>query len=138
MDELPAWVVDDAAIAGPIKLLRRVPKFQVHDGRFEKSVFEERERGCGLSVTIWQSREDLEDIIRRHEDFGVICVRASVFRELGAVIARAPLVGNLNHCEVFPRMTGGAQKKLRNAAKWVRYAGWVLPEHRGEIETFDG
>lgn len=136
MDDLPAWVVDDAEIAGPIRLLRRVPKLLVHSGRIEKSVFDEREPGCGLSVTVWESPSDLEDILRRHEDFSVVCVSASAFREHNAIIARAPLVGNLNHCEIFPHMTGGQQKRLRAAARWVRYADWVSPEHRADLEGF--
>ena len=136
MDDLPAWVVDDAEIAGPIRLLRRVPELLVHSGRIEKSVFDERVPGCGLSVTIWESPSDLEDILRRHEDFSVVCLSASAFREHHVIIARAPLVGNLNHCEIFPRMTGGPQKRLRNAARWVKYADWVLPEHREDVEVF--
>lgn len=136
MDDLPAWVVDDAEIAGPIRLLRRVPEFQVHAGRIEKSVFDERVPGCGLSVTIWESPSDLDDILRRHENFGVVYVPASAFREHNVIIARASLVGNLNHCEIFPRMTGGPQKRLRAASRWVRYADWVLPEHRGAVETY--
>lgn len=133
MDDLPAWAVDDEEIAGPIRFLRRVHKDRVHEGVIEKSVFDDRN---GLSVTIWESPRDLEDILRRHDDFGVVCVPASAFREHNVIIARAPLVGNLNHCEVFPRLTGGPQKKLRAASSWVRYAEWVLPEHRGALETF--
>lgn len=136
MDNLPAWVVDDTKITGPIRLLRRVPEFLVHSGKIEKSVFDVREAGCGLSVTVWEAPSDLEDIIRRHENFGIVCVSASAFREHNVVIARAPLVGNLNHCEVFPRMTGGRQKQLRAASRWVRYADWVVPEHREALETF--
>lgn len=136
MLDLPAWVVDDPAIDGTIRLLRRVHPMLIHSGTIEKGVFAERESGCGLSVTIWESPSDLEDILRWHENFSVVCVSASAFREHGAIIARAPLVGNLNHCEIFPRMTGGQQKKLKAAARWVRYADEVLPEHREAVEVF--
>jgi hypothetical protein len=136
LDDLPAWVVDAPEIAGPIRLLRRVPEMLVHSGRIEKSVFDERAPGCGLSVTIWESPRDLDDILRGHENFGVVSVPASAFREHNVIIARAPLDGNPNHCEIFPRLTGGQQKKLRAVTKWVKYGDWVLPEHREDVEDF--
>ena len=134
--DLPAWATDDPSISGGVRLLRRVPQFQVHDGKPETSVFDEREPGCGLSVTVWETPDDLADILRRHEAFGVICLPAAAFREHGATIVRHALVGNLNHCEIFPRLGGGARKKLRAALSWVHYPDWVLPEHRQEVARY--
>lgn len=136
MDGLPLWVTDDTTIAGNIRLLRRVHKDQVHDGKIDTSVFRETEMGCGLSVTVWETPDDLEDILRGHEGFCVICVSADELRKHGVIITRHALVGNLNHCEIFPRLTGGQRKKLKAAAIWVRYADWVLPEHREVLEVF--
>ena len=134
MADQPPWVVDDPAIVGQLRLLRRVPEFLVHSGAVELSVFDEREAGCGLSMTLWLDQGDRDDLLRSHADFGVICVTADQLREEGAIIARRPLVGNLNHCEIFPRLTGGARKRLKKAAKWVEYPTWVLPEHREDVE----
>jgi len=128
--------VDDPAIQGGLRLLRRVPKFLVHGGKIEKTCFEEREEGSGLSVTAWKSPSDLDDIRRFHEEFGVVCVRAEVFRQFEVTIAPAPLVGNLNHYEIFPRLTPGQRKKLRAAATWVHYPDWVAAEDRGQPEVF--
>lgn len=136
MDGLPDWAVDDAEVAGSIRLLRRVHPMLIHSGKIEKGVFADREAGCGLSVTIWESPSDLDDIIRRHEDFCVVCVPASAFREFGVVIARHPLVGNLNHCEIFPALTGGQQKRLRAASQFVRYADDVPAEYRAQLVEF--
>jgi hypothetical protein len=61
--DLPPGVADDLSIAGPTRLLRRVHKCQVNDGQIDSSVFLEREKGCGLSVTIWESPSDLDDIL---------------------------------------------------------------------------
>lgn len=136
MSDIPEWAKDDPTIAGSIRLLRRVPSFQVNDGVVDSSCFLEKEFGQGLSVTVWGEPSDLDDIRRRHEEFGVICVEASVFRAANAFIARAPLVGNLNHCEVFPRLSNSPRKKLKIASKWVHYPDWVKPEHRKATVAF--
>ncbi|MFO6447830.1 hypothetical protein ACLBKU_11850 [Erythrobacter sp. NE805] len=136
MLELPGWAKDDPLIAGPIRLLRRVHPMLVHQGQIEKNVFDDKEPGWGLSVTVWESPADLEDVMRDHEDFSVVCVTAADFRDHGVVIARRPLVGNLNHCEIFPRLTNSQKKKLKSVHKWVYYADSVLPEHRGALEIF--
>jgi hypothetical protein len=132
--DLPEHFLDDPEIVGEAKLLRRVPEFLVHDGVIESSVFDERSQGCGLSMTIWHGPTDIEDVLRGHDGFGLVCVKAGELRDKGALIVRHPLVGNLNHCEIFPRLSGGARKKLKKAAKWVLYPDWVLPEHRKDIE----
>lgn len=116
-----------------MRLLRRVPKWMVHDGVIEKSNFRETEGGRGLSVTLWESDADLADVRRGNEEFGVVCVTAADLRELNMSIVRVPLVGNLNHCELFPRLGPAAQKRLKNASAWVHYPEWVSPEHRVEV-----
>jgi|SRR5438309_10668107 len=136
MEALPAWAVDDPTLEGAVRLLRRVPNLLVHDGVIESTCFDERTLGTGLSVTAWRSPSDLEDIRRFHEHFGVVCVEAARFRALGAIVAAAPLIGNLNHYEVFPRLSSSPRKKLKAAARWVHYPDWVLPEHRQPIEQF--
>jgi hypothetical protein len=130
--ELPGGAVDDPEIAGERWLLRRVPKILVHDGVPESSNFREDEEGHGLSVTLWDSAQDLFDIQRDHDDFGVIAVPASVFRDAEAVIVRSPLEGNENHCEIFPRLTSGQQRRCKKAVRWVYYPEWVEEQHRGE------
>jgi len=136
VDDLPEWAIDDAEIAGERWLLRRVPQNRVQDGIPEKSNFREDEAGHGLSVTVWDSPQDLEDVRRDHESFAVICVPASAFRaEIDTVIARAPLEGNANHCEVFPHYGQGAQKRLRKTFRWVHRPAW-LPDDP-EAELFD-
>lgn len=136
MADLPQGYIDDVAIDGPIRLLRRVPEDLWRDGVIKSSSFDEREEGCGLSVTVWSSPNDLEDVLRGHAEFGVICVTAAAFRFECALIARVPLEGNPNHCEVFPRMGKKARRRLRDASIWVHYGEWVSAEHRGPTEPF--
>lgn len=136
MQGLPWWATDDPEITGAIRLLRRVPRDLVHDGEIEKSNFDEREPGQGLSVTAWAVASDLDDVLRRHEDFGIVCVPADAFRNEGALIVRVPLVGNLNHCEVYPRLKGGQCKRIKRLSLWVYYPDWVEHQHTGPVETF--
>ncbi len=117
-----------------MRLLRRVPEFLVHDGVIEKNNFRETEEGRGLSVTLWESATDLDDVLRFEQDLGIVCVEAQSFRGVNALIVRVPLVGNLNHCEIFPRLTPGPLKRLRAAARWVRYPSWVRENHQGPVE----
>jgi len=134
--ELPDWAIDDPAIQGEMRLLRRVPALLVHSGVIEKNNFRETEDGRGLSVTLWADPSDLDDVLRFEPELGVVCVSAQSLRDAGAFIVRVPLVGNLNHCEIFPRLTPGPLKRLKAAARWVRYPPWVAEEHRGNIEEF--
>lgn len=127
---------DDPAIVGDLRLLRRVPQGRVHNGKIEDSNFDEREEGHGLSVTVWLSPQDLEDVLLGHEDFGVVCVKASILRAEGAIIVRVPLEGNPNHCEVFPRLAKPARRRIREQAPWVFYPAWVAAEHRTQVEEF--
>lgn len=136
MDGLPDWAIDDSSIVGERWLLRRIPQGRVQDGIPEKSNFREDEPAHGLSVTVWDSPQDLEDIRRGHEEFAVICVPASAFRaEPEVVIARAPLDGNVNHCEVFPHFGQKAQKRIRNMFRWVHRPTWLPADPT--IEIFD-
>lgn len=135
MDNLPDWAVDDPEIDGPILMLRRVPAILVQDGVFESSCFRETEVDRGLSMTPWLSDQDLEDVLRDHDDFGVIAVAASALRAEGATIARCPIEGNANHCEVLPHFGKKAQRRLKRAAGWVHYPEWVAEEHRGDLLT---
>lgn len=118
-----------------MRLLRRVPSFMVHDGVIEKSNYRETEEGRGLSMTLWESPSDLDDVLRFNSDLGVVCVTAEKLREVGAVIVRVPLVGNLNHCEIFPHFSQSTQKKLKSATMWVHYPDWVDAGLRGAVET---
>ncbi len=134
--ELPDWATDDLAIQGEIRLLRRVPEFLVHDGVVESSNFRETEEGRGLTVTVWAAPSDLEAVLRLEPSLGVVCITAQDIRDVGAQIVRVPLVGNLNHCEIFPRLTPSPLKKIKKAARWVHYPTWVSEEHRGDIAEF--
>lgn len=136
MADLPDWATDDPQIAAPLRLLRRVHRCQVHDGRFDSSCFLENEKEQGLSVTLWESLADLDDIRRFHEDFGIICFDVAVARQPDVVIMRAALVGNLNHCEVYPKLPPRLRKACKRNGRWVHYPEWVADEHRRPVEQF--
>lgn len=136
MTNLPDWAVDDSAIAHPLRLLRRIPPFQVNAGVIDTSTFLEKEDGRGLSVTVWRAPSDLDDIRRLEPTMGVVCVPAQLLRTMGVQIVPVPLVGNLNHCEIFPRLTQSQRRALKAEAAWVHYPEWVAEAHRGQVEPF--
>jgi hypothetical protein len=86
----------------------------------------------GLSMTVWQVAGDLEDVLRFNEQFGVLCVNAEDVRNQGLEIARYPLVGNLNHCEVYGQLSSSKRNALRDAARWVRFPQ-NYPAHCDEL-----
>jgi hypothetical protein len=135
MPDVPVWAVDAPEIDGNVWLLRRIPEMLCRDGIFESSNFDERAAGEGLSVTLWETNADLEDVLRGHVDFGVACVPAAAFRAEGCIIARRPLVGNLNHCEIYPRISRKGLKRVKSAARWAYYPEWVESEHRLPVQT---
>ncbi len=139
MPNLPDWLSDDASINGAVRLLRRVPSGRLSGCRPDTSNF--RVSGAvdpitgivlGLSVTVWQTAGDLEDVLRFNEQFGVLCLNAEQVREQGLEIVRYPLVGNLNHCEVYGQLSSSKRNALRNAARWVRFPE-NYPEHCIEL-----
>jgi hypothetical protein len=72
-------------------------------------------------MTLWLADSDLEDVLRRHEAYGVVSIRAGDLRAEGLGITRSALVGNLNHCEVFGQRSQKAKRRLRDRARWVKY-----------------
>lgn len=136
MTDLPDWAVDADDIPGNVCLLRRVPLHALKGARPDSSNFRNKEDGHGLSVTLWTSHSDLEDIRRNHEDCGVVTIVAHDARALGLIIVRAPLEGNPNHCELFPAISKGRQNLLRNASEWVVYPAIVAQEERDAVVTW--
>lgn len=132
-------IEDDASIQDAARLLRRVPPNWVADGpRPEKSNFEERSSGHGLSVTLWESQADLDATVAERPEFGVIFVTAGQMREAGFSIVRVPIDGNPNHCECYGAPTPSKRRKLAVEAKWVKVPVGFDPEKFGELATLDG
>lgn len=121
MAELPEHLEDDPTITGELRLLRRIPVWAIVNGQPDRSNFQHKaSEETGWSCTIWESEEDLENIMAGHADFGVVRIDAEAIREFGLQIARVPLDGNPNHCEVFGPMTSKSQAgKLRDQCEWV-------------------
>ena len=57
-------------------------------------------------MTVWQTADDLEDVLRFNEQFSILCFSAQDLRYRGLEIAHYPLDGNLNNCEVYGQITG--------------------------------
>jgi hypothetical protein len=131
--DLPEWAIDADDIPDNACLLRRVPPNLLSGPRPETSNFRNKEAGFGLSVTLWAGDGDLADIRRGHELFGVVTIVVGDARALGLLVARSPLDGNQNHCEVFPTISKGRQNLLRNACEWVVYPEVIPPEQREPV-----
>ena len=133
MAGLPDWAVDAEDIPDHACLLRRVPPHALKGAQPDSSNFRNKEEGYGLSVTFWAGDGDLEDIRRGHEHCGVVTIVAADARALGLLIARSPLEGNANHCEIFPTISKGRQNLLRNASEWVVYPDAIPAEQREAV-----
>jgi hypothetical protein len=141
--DIPDWLSDDASINGAVRLLRRVPPGRLNDCKPDTSNFKLHgavdsltQIAHGLSITVWETEDDLKDVLRFNEQFGVLCVNAEQVREQGLSIARYPLVGNLNHCEIYGQFSGSRRNALREAARWVKFPA-NYPEHCTEhLEEF--
>jgi hypothetical protein len=131
--DLPDWAIDADDIPNHMCLLRRVPPNRLDGIRPDTSNFQNKEAGFGLSVTLWVDDNDLEDVRRRHGDYGVTTIVAADARALGLIISRNALVGNLNHCELFPTISKGRRNLLRNATEWVTYPQVIPPEARHPV-----
>jgi hypothetical protein len=130
---LPEWAVDAGDIPDSACLLRRVPPSGLKDGQPDSGNFRNREVGFGLSVTVWTGDADLQDVLRGNEHCGVVTIVAADARALGLIIARAPLEGNPNHCELFPAPSQGRRNLLRNACEWVVYPEIIPAELRQPV-----
>lgn len=140
MAELPAHLEDDLIIAGEVRLLRRVPMMWVAaNGAPDRSNFQHKSNeNSGWSCTLWDSDVDLYNLTSGHTEFGVVRIKAEAFRQFGLQIARVPIDGNPNHCEVFGPMTSKSQAgKLRDQCVWVKYPPSVPDAARGPLETFE-
>lgn len=122
MSDLPEWAVDAADIPDTACVLRRVPVNQIENYLPNSANFRQRDEDAssGLSVTYWQCDADLDDVARPKPIFGIISIVVADIRACGLIVARTPLVGNLNHCELFGNITQSVRKKLKRASRWVR------------------
>ena len=138
MSELPGWVVDADDIPDTACILRRVPNYQIDGNLPSTANFRERddEPTTGLSVTYWQSEKDVEDVSRVEPTFGIISVVVADIRACGLLLVRMPLVGNLNHCEIFGKITKGMRKKLKASSRWVRLPDGVDPNELMPLDSF--
>lgn len=123
MEHHPEWAVNAADIPDTACVLRRVPA-QGIDADYLPTTGNFRERdddtGTGLSITYWQSGQDERDVLRFEPTFGLISIVVADIRFYGLVIVRVPLVGNLNHCEIFGNITQAARKGMKRSSRWVR------------------
>jgi hypothetical protein len=131
-------IEDDLSISDDVRMLRRIPPTNswIANHRPSSSNFEVRAPGEGLSVTAWLASTDLEDVLRKNSDFGVICVTAAQLRAVGFKLIRVSLEGNLNHCECYGKPTHGQRRRLANLARWVVVPGDYDPEDYQDLEQF--
>lgn len=119
-----ADIEDDTSILAAAKFLRRIPPNRLAQTlQPDSSNFEERSDNTGLSVTLWETANDLEITAAEMPNFGIVSVTAALLREAGYAIVRVPLPDNPNHCECYGSPSKGKRRQLASNAKWVK-----LPE----------
>lgn len=92
----------------------------------------------GTSVTLWESDQDLDNVLRGWEHFGVVVVTMEECRNAGLGIVRTPLPDNPNHCELFGPRAAGRRRALSKGARWVKYPDDYPDELRGPLEAREG
>lgn len=114
---------DDQSIGPDAKLLRRLHPDWIHDGIPESSAFkpDPHPDSIGTSVTLWESDEDEENVMRGNEHFGLVVVTMAECRDAGLGIVRVALPDNPNHCELFGPRADGKRRRLGKGARWVKY-----------------
>jgi hypothetical protein len=137
------WInpsTDDPLIVGQLRLLRRVPtsKIKAELAEADSDNFRHaNDQDTGWSCTIWDNPSDLDDILRFHNGYCVVRIYAEDLRNEGLTITRRPLVGNLNHCEVFGDMTKQKKaRRLRKLAPWVHWPSSIVTTAAFDIEEF--
>lgn len=140
MSDLPEWAVDAADIPDTACVVRRVPVIQIADCLPNSANFRQRDEDAssGLSVTYWLSDADLDDVARPEPKFGIISIVVADIRTCGLILVRTPLVGNLNHCEIFGNITPSIRKKLKRASLWVRLPQDVDAEQFAPLDLYQG
>ncbi|MEO9598933.1 hypothetical protein [Parasphingorhabdus sp.] len=137
MVSLPGHLSDDITIGGGRWLLRRVYPDWVHGEKPDSSNFRHPDdQQSGWSSTLFETEADIEDILRDHENFGVIRIQAQALRNENLAIVRVPLDGNSNHCEVYGELGPSKKrvhKRLKAHALWVRYPDTVPTNLRNPI-----
>lgn len=135
------WIpsdIDDPAISGKLRLLRRIPALKVREGTPDSDNFRHAlGQNTGWSCTLWESPADLTDVRRFHDDFGVVRLFAEDIRQFGLTIARRPLIGNLSHCEVFGDMSKKTIcRALKKIAPWVIYPPLIETHMPDKLDVF--
>lgn len=131
---------DDPSVGDDAKLLRRLHPDWIREGRAEGSAFkaDATPDAIGTSVTLWQSDQDQENVLRGWEHFGLVVVTMGECRAAGLGIVRTPLPDNPNHCELFGPSAKKPRRRLSKAARWVKYPDsypeelWEPLEKRGD------
>lgn len=132
---IPEWVVDAPDILDHHCLLRRIPDYLLDGPDPDSSNFREKEEGTGLSVSVWASPADLENLLAEHPEWGVTTLVVSDVRKLDLKIMRAPLVEDPNHCEIWG-IGSKTPKKLKRVHKWARYNACIPQELRAAVVSY--
>ena len=114
--------VDDASIKDEALLLRRVPPAQwVYDeNRPVNGTFRADRDADQLSMTLYETQQDVDNILRPHPTFGLVALRAKDLRAAELTITRTPENGDPNHCDVNGKPSTAKRKKLALEAIVVR------------------
>jgi len=117
---------DDPAIDGEVLLYRRIPPWPDNtqwdaQGKPKPSAFNFKDKDDELSVHI-AAETTPDKMLLGHPDFGLVQFTARQIRECcgnSVIICRCPDDPTDGHVLICGKITGGARKKIQQAARWV-------------------
>ena len=99
-----------------------VPVGDAGDRRPSSGAFEDDQDGSSMSMYLEGHGNEVADVLRDHESYGLVALTAGQLRELGLTIVSQPEPGFPSHVEVEGNKTHGLRSKLAKRCRWV-----VLP-----------
>jgi len=117
---------DDSSIPDDAKVLRRIPPSHVvkndSTGRPQTRDFDNSPDGSGTSVRIWADGTDPLDVLKDHDDFGLVFITAKDIRDndLGIILDPDPDPNDPHHALIQGKKKSGRKKRLASAAIWIK------------------
>jgi hypothetical protein len=125
---------DDSTIEDDAVLWRRIfpgwwkYDFNQRDWRPTSQAFGDDPNGGPMSAYLAEAHPGgAGDVLKNHEDFGLVALTAGFLRSQGLIIYRNEMPGPAGHVEVAGPKTDGIRNRMAKAAQWVIRPAFDIP-----------